>query len=143
MSKYAKWLRATAEQPIYMPAAVRQRYSEAATEIEANDLNAFQKKQGRWAANTFGDQTTEEKLRHLIKEIREIMDDPQDVVEYADALSLLLDAARLQGISASEIVRAARKKLDVNKRRTWTKNPDGTYSGSKLHEDTQKAVGDE
>ena len=94
-------------------------------------LNAFQVEQGKWAARTFGEQTTEEKLRHLHKEIDEIIDDQTDVVEYADALSLLLDAARLQGIRADQILIAAWNNLDVNMRRTWTKNPDGTFSGSK------------
>lgn len=95
------------------------------------DLNLFQKTQGKWAAETFGDQTSVEKLRHLHKEVDEIIDDPQDVTEYADALSLLLDAARLQGITAENIVVAAWLKLQVNQQRTWTRNPDGTFSGSK------------
>ena len=96
------------------------------------ELDLFQKAQGEWAADTFEAQTSEEKLRHLHKEIDEIIDDQQDVTEYADALSLLLDAARLQGITAEMIVSAAWTKLRINKQRTWTRNPDGTYSGSKL-----------
>jgi NTP pyrophosphatase (non-canonical NTP hydrolase) len=99
------------------------------TELDSN-LLAFQLTQGRWAAQTFGTQTCEEKLLHIIEEVGEIMDAPDNVTEYADVLSLLLDAARLRDISASQILFAAWEKLDVNRQRTWTLNPDGTYSGS-------------
>jgi len=102
--------------------------------VSRGDWQKFQDEQGKWAEVQFDGQTCEEKLRHLQKEIGEILEDPCDVYEYADAASLLFDAARKQGISTEKILRAAWDKLETNKTRQWRKNADGTFSGSHKEE---------
>ena len=103
-------------------------------EIELINIewDTFQKTQGEWAAKQFPDQTSDNKLLHAIKEIHEIRENPDDIYEYADAISLILDAARLHNITSYEILQAAWVKLNINMKRKWVKNPDGTYSGSKI-----------
>ena len=44
---------------------------------------------------------------------------PDDKVEYADCLILLLDAYCMAGGSADELIDTAFKKLEINKRRDW------------------------
>lgn len=67
------------------------------------------------------------KLAHLVKELGELIDDPYDVMEYADCFMLLLDAARVSGYTADVVLAAAWVKLEVNKKREWgPPNEDGS-----------------
>ncbi len=92
-----------------------------------DEFNFFQEQQGEWAAETFKNQTVDGKLAHLIKEVGELRDDPTDILEFADCLMLLLDAARLQGITATDILINAWYKLGINKQREWGQpNADGS-----------------
>jgi hypothetical protein len=83
----------------------------------------FQKLQdhlGKWADETFGPRTPESLLCHLKDEIDEIVADPKDEHEWADALQLLTDAYRLAtGNTTEHLLDACFEKLEINKNRTW------------------------
>lgn len=87
-----------------------------------------------WSLKTFTEATAISSLHKLRSEIDEIEYDLQNgerrPEEYADALMCLFDSAGRAGISVSEITEAFEKKLEVNKKRTWVKNPDNSYSHS-------------
>lgn len=85
------------------------------------------REQAIWSQKTFG--TDEERgptgaLEHLKLEANECIEAPDDIVEYADCLLLLLDANRRAGFGLMELVQAAYDKLQVNKERDWIV-PDG------------------
>ncbi len=58
-------------------------------------------------------------LSHLVKELSELIDEPCDRMEYADCLMLLLDAYRMAGGNADDMVTACFQKLEINKLRKW------------------------
>jgi hypothetical protein len=58
-------------------------------------------------------------LKHLEKEAREAQAAPADVVEYADCLLLVFDAARRAGFTIYDLFDAAIAKNERNERRTW------------------------
>lgn len=58
----------------------------------------------KWADATFGkDRDPVGPLKHMLKEVEECKETPDDIVEYADCLLLLFDAARLRGMSLCEL----------------------------------------
>lgn len=80
--------------------------------------------QAVWSQETFGADSVRGPagpLKHLIKEAQECIDNPSDIVEYADCFLLVLDASRRAGFSVFELVKAAQDKLKVNKARQWPK----------------------
>lgn len=83
-----------------------------------------------WSQETFGSDLSRDwtgPLAHLRKEIGEIEEQPMDREEWADALLLLLDAARRAGFNAAGLILAAEYKLSINKNRVWQKpNADGS-----------------
>lgn len=90
-------------------------------------LSALAKDQAEWSQATFG--SDQERgplgaLRHLEKEARETQAAPDDVEEYADCFLLILDAARRAGISPSQLVAAGRRKMEINRQRTWPRPVD-------------------
>ena len=87
-----------------------------------------------WSMETFPKASTLGSIQKLKEETLEIekniIDGERDVVEYADALMCLFDSARRREnpISIQEIFDAFEQKLEINKKRTWTKNDNGSYS---------------
>ena len=51
--------------------------------------------------------------------MNELYDDPHDVMEYSDCLTLLLHAAMRAGISVDAIIDVSWDKLDINRNREW------------------------
>lgn len=90
--------------------------------VTEHDLQAFMDEQGAWADQVFAGQTIQAKLEHLKEEIDEIMAAPDDLVEYADAAMLLLNALRCAGYTAAELLGAMRDKLAINRARVWKNN---------------------
>lgn len=110
--------------------------------------------QAEWSQATFGTDQERGPLgalKHLEKEAREaqeaartinecrangVADNPISadpvggwrdsalLVELADCLLLLLDASRRAGVKPMELVRAAQRKMEVNKSRQWPKPTD-------------------
>lgn len=82
-------------------------------------LDEFQQDAAEWSLRTFGIRKVTGPLNHLKSEIDEIIADPTDVEEFADALILLQDAAWRSGHKMSEIFEAALAKNEKNKKREW------------------------
>lgn len=77
-----------------------------------------------WSQATFG--TDEERgpigaLKHLEKEAKEAQEAPDDIMEYADCLILILDASRRAKIKPLELIKAAQKKVHICATREWPK----------------------
>ena len=73
-----------------------------------------------WADGVYPDRTAHGAFAKLVlEEIPEIVADPTDPGEWADAYILLVDAAALRGV---DILAAASAKMDVNEGRTWKIN---------------------
>ncbi len=79
----------------------------------------FQEDAQVWARQTFPDQTISGKFAHLMDELVEIVEAPDDRSEWADAVILLLDAAALAGHTAEELLDAAIEKMVINRKRNW------------------------
>lgn len=102
--------------------------TEATMKTDKN-LKDFWIEQAAWSEKTFG--PTSERgplgpLKHLAKEVQEVIKDPSDLMEFVDCLFLVLDATRRAGFTYDQLVEGAFKKLDINKARVWktTGNPD-------------------
>lgn len=93
-------------------------------------FNDFYKRYAEFSNSTFG--TPEERgclspLLHLQEEVKELMDKPNDEMEWADCFLLLLDAARRKGHSVDALVKFANAKLEINKNRSWKQDENGVY----------------
>jgi len=86
--------------------------SQCKWQILQNDIGEFTDK-------TFGKSTTASKMAHLKQEADEVVADPQDILEWADCMILLFDAARREGFSTDELYHGMQKKLGINKKRKW------------------------
>lgn len=81
----------------------------------------------RWSVKTFPRATTFSRLKHLEKEIKELIDITQEnpeinekmLMEYADCFILILNSARSQGLSMEDIYQASVKKMEINEQRQW------------------------
>lgn len=76
---------------------------------------------GVFSDGVFGKSDPVAKLRHLAEEVQELIEAPQDRMEWADCTILLIDAARKAGLSMDDLHKAARDKLEINKKRKWGK----------------------
>lgn len=77
-----------------------------------------------WSDKTFGSKKERGPigpLKHLAKEAKEAAEKPDDKVEYADCLIVLLDACWRAGITSGELLRLAHEKMKVNETRIWPK----------------------
>lgn len=94
------------------------------------ELHCLTEEANAFSDERFPDQGVADKLLHLYHEVEEVMATPDDIKEYADCFLLLTDAARKAGFSIRDLIAACRDKIEYNKTRTFTKQPDGTYKGS-------------
>jgi len=86
------------------------------------DFTLFQKIHGIWSDQTFGkNRNPIAPLHHLKKEVQEVIEQPNDIKEYADCLLLLMDSARLSGFNMDDLYFAAKAKFKENKLRKWSK----------------------
>lgn len=89
--------------------------------------------QARWSQATFGHDDLRGPtgpLKHLIKEVEETLENPDDIFEFADCLGLLLDALRRGKHTLGELLVAYSVNLRRNElKRTWPsleeQDPDG------------------
>lgn len=88
--------------------------------MELSKIQVLQNQLGEWSDSTFGLRRPPiAPLAHLVKELGELLECPADRMEYADCLMLLLDAYRMTGRSADDLVQACYEKLEINKQRKW------------------------
>lgn len=83
---------------------------------QADAMETLMKDTSAWAESTFPGQSTAAKAEHLVREAQELLKTPWDSEEMADVLLLLLHIANRAGVNLLE---AARRKLEVNKKRKW------------------------
>lgn len=86
--------------------------------------NDLQRKISDWGLATFGETTLDHKFVRMTEEMDEILDQPNDVAEWADLLMLVMHGAETQGISVDEILNAGYSKLAVLNRRQYHYNPE-------------------
>lgn len=84
------------------------------------DILAHLKHQREWSERTFGPgQRTAGVVDHIVKELHEIMDAPDDLEEWIDVVILALDGAWRAGYSPQQIVDCWEAKQKKNEGRDW------------------------
>lgn len=94
----------------------------------AASLEVFWQHQAAWSRATFGPDNERGPigpLKHLAKEVAEVMKDPSDLMEFVDCLFLIFDSTRRAGFTFDQLREAAWKKLAINKARKWQAPPKG------------------
>jgi len=78
-----------------------------------------------WSDSVFGKRTNPiGSLRHLKEEVDEIIQEPNDLIEYCDAFLLLIDSARMSGFTMEQLYEGCIEKLEINKNRKWKYDPE-------------------
>ena len=93
-------------------------------------INQFIRDRNEFSNKTFGSPLVRDcsyPLVHLKDEIQELLDAPDDKMEWADCTLLLLDAAWRKGYSLEDLIEFSIKKLEINKKRKWKKNDKGYF----------------
>lgn len=93
-------------------------------------LIEFLEERRKFSHKTFGTPEVRDcmgPLTHLKKEVKELHENPNDPMEWADCFLLLVDAADRKGMTFDNLVAVSRNKLEINKARNWVKQDDGTY----------------
>ncbi|TVQ81776.1 MAG: DUF550 domain-containing protein [Micavibrio sp.] len=88
-----------------------------------------EKTQDRWQSvqndivdfsnRTFGKGRLDAKLLHLAEEVGELAETPDDLMEWADCMILLLGAAGEAGLDMDDLHRAVAEKMEINSKRKW------------------------
>lgn len=79
-------------------------------------------KQRPWSLKTFGSgKRTKGITEHIAKELVEINDDPDDLMEWVDVILLALDGAWRSGYTDLQVEEAIRIKQSYNMARVWPK----------------------
>lgn len=84
----------------------------------------FWNSHSEWSNQVFGSITERGPmglLKHLRKEVEEVIDNPGDLMEYADCMTLVMDATRRAGFTFDQLVEAMFAKLEINRAREWPK----------------------
>lgn len=94
------------------------------------DWSDYQYRLGEWSDSVFGDDryfNSGGSSLHLQEEVKELHENPQDLLEYADCLMLIIDKARLEGFTMTDLALACERKLEINKIRKWVKVEHGYF----------------
>ncbi|MGI1561079.1 DUF550 domain-containing protein [Klebsiella michiganensis] len=91
----------------------------------APDRDNVRREHAEWSQATFGNVGPIGPLKHLRREVLEVIAKPHDLIEWADMQFLLWDAQRRAGITDEQITQAMIEKLAVNKQREWPEPKDG------------------
>lgn len=88
-----------------------------------------------WAVGTFGLDNPKHGATKLVSEAKELEATPTDITEQADCLMCLLYNFKCAHPDKpiSDLLEAAKAKLEINRNRQWIKQPDGTWQHSKKH----------
>ncbi|MEK6849849.1 MAG: dATP/dGTP pyrophosphohydrolase domain-containing protein [Nanoarchaeota archaeon] len=86
------------------------------------DLILWLEQHRAWSEETFGDgQRTTDLIKHIQKELKEIAECPNDVMEWIDLIILGFDGALRAGHSPEAVAQALWEKQNINSKRTWIK----------------------
>ena len=90
---------------------------------EISLLTNFQEIYGDWADRTFPKSTDKSRIGHIKLEVLELDENPDDPLEAADIVLLLLHHAHRHGY---DLLTATREKFEIIKKRNWLPpNEDG------------------
>ena len=89
-----------------------------------NDVQELTRQVVDWADWAFPERTPTSALIKLYEEIGELSRDLRSPGEYADVFIMVLDLAHMHGV---DVARAIRDKIEINRRRTWSRTTLGTY----------------
>ena len=99
--------------PIHLPGA-------KAEKEPSSSFIQYLREQREWSRETFGTgRRTNGLIDHIKKELIEISDNPTDLFEWIDVVTLALDGAWRAGWSENSIYEALWRKLTINKNRQW------------------------
>lgn len=102
----------------------------------APERDQVRSEHAEWSQVTFGNVGPIGPLKHLRREVLEVIVKPHDLTEWADMQFLMWDAQRRAGITDEQITLAMIEKLAVNKLREWPEPKDGE---PRLHIKAQSA----
>lgn len=88
---------------------------------ETDPVAHLQDRIAAWADQVYPHRTTEVAFAKMMGEIGEVLLNPEDPLEWADVVILLVDAAKLRGV---DILQAAHEKMAINEKRQWEINPE-------------------
>lgn len=84
------------------------------------NLIAFLKQYHIFSQNTFGPHPrTAGVLTHIRKELKEIEQEPDDLMEWVDLLLLAFDGCQRRGFTPEQIADGLIEKFSINKNRLW------------------------
>ena len=82
---------------------------------------------GVFMREVFPGQSVEACAIKCATEAAELAENPHDLVEAADVLITLLSWCEASGNPVANLINAARRKVEINKARTWVEQADGTF----------------
>jgi hypothetical protein len=86
------------------------------------DLQEYLWKQRLWSTETFGEgKRTQGLTKHISSELNEILESPDDLMEWIDVMILALDGYWRAGGDPDNVLNMLIEKQDKNIRRTWKK----------------------
>ena len=82
---------------------------------------------GEFARNTYKNADYYSFMEKLKEEIKEVIENPDDISEYADCIIVLFSACGKRNIPYSELVKTIKEKFEINKNREWYEIKPGIY----------------
>lgn len=82
---------------------------------------------GKLSMEIFPKATSIEHLIKLKNEADETINDPKNIIEYADCLLALFAACYKAGYTYEDLLKAGETKMEILKNRNWKIIEDGTY----------------
>lgn len=88
--------------------------------MKSNEFKKVLERQAEWSERTFGPgDRTQSVIAHIRKELKEIEQDPNDIVEWIDVMQLAFDGVRRMGYDIDTILKTYDEKQKINEKRTW------------------------
>jgi hypothetical protein len=97
-------------------------------------LEELIQKQAEFSDTAFGPPSVRNEmgaLHHLEMEVKELIENTSDPMEWADCMLLLLDALRRKGYTVDQLIDFCLQKVEINKKRTWKDAGNGVFLHTK------------
>ena len=85
----------------------------------SNDWNDLQKRLSNWADKTFPGSTLVGKFDHVKEELEEIILEPDNIVEWADAFMIMMHSLADRNYTMDDLFSAIERKHAINLNRKW------------------------
>lgn len=94
--------------------------------LEQCNVNVFACEKELWSRETFGEgERTEGVVKHIQKELEEILAAPHDLTEWVDVMLLAMDGFWRAGGNSALLLEALKAKQEINYQRKWGPNRPG------------------